>query len=192
TINYVWPVASLNLMQSLQEEGEYPFELQSLLEEFKDIFVVTTELPPKRSFDHHIPLKDESHVVNIRPYRYPPNQKDVIETMVTELLDSGVIRQIHSLFSSPIVLVKRKDRTWRMWIDYKQLNKNTVKDKFPILVIEELIDELQGAQVFSKLDLRCGYHQIIKGEEDISKTAFKTHEGHYEFVVMPFSLTNAP
>ncbi|GJR97539.1 putative mitochondrial protein [Tanacetum coccineum] len=144
TIHYVWPVASLNLMQSAHEEGEYPLELPSLLEEFKDVFVVTTKLPPKRSFDHNIPLKDESNVVNIRPYRYPPNQKDVIETMVTELLDSGVIRQSHSLFSSPIMLVKKKDGTWRMCIDYRQLNKNTVKDKFPMPVIEELIDELQG------------------------------------------------
>ncbi|GJX69778.1 retrotransposable element Tf2 [Tanacetum coccineum] len=152
TINCIWPVASLNLMQSSQEEGEYPLELQSLLEEFGDVFAVPTELPPKRSFDHNIPLKDESNVVNIRPYKYPPNQKDVIETMVTELLDSGVIRQSH------------------------------IKDKFPIPDIEELIDKLQGAQVFSKLDLRSGYHQIRMGEEDIHKTAFKTHEGHNEFM----------
>nr|GEY53827.1 hypothetical protein [Tanacetum cinerariifolium] len=143
TINRVWPLASLNLMQSTQEEREYPLELQSVLEEFVDVFAVPTDLPPKRSFDNNIPLKDESNEVNIRPYRYPLNQKDAIETMVIELLDNGVIRQSHSLFSSPIVLVKKKDGTWRMCIDYKQLNKNIVKDKFLIPFIEELIDELQ-------------------------------------------------
>ncbi|GKA63784.1 reverse transcriptase [Tanacetum coccineum] len=155
--------------------------IQTRLKEFTSVFDTPKELPPNRAHDHTIPLLPNISPINIRPYKHPPNQKDVIELMVKELLEARVIKNSQSSFSSPIVMVKKKDGTWRMCVDYRMLNKYTIKDKFPIPVIEELLDELHRAKVFSKLNLRSGYHQIRMNKDDIHKTAFRTHEGHYEF-----------
>ncbi|XP_022154744.1 uncharacterized protein LOC111021922 [Momordica charantia] len=137
-------------------------EIENLIAGYPEVFQPPSSLPPCRAIDHKIQLKDGQPSVNVRPYRYPHVQKTENEKLISEMLEAGVIRPSTSPYSSPVILVKKKD------------------------------DELHGSKVYPKIDLKSGYHQIRMAPEDVHKTAFQTHEGHYEFMVMPFGLTNAP
>jgi len=143
-------------------------------------------LPPERNTAHTIPL-EPGHKPPFRPiYRLSPVELAEVENQVTELLKNGLIEPSSSPYGAPVLFVTKKDGSLRMCIDYRALNKITVKNKYPMPRTDQLLDVLSGAQVFSSLDLQSGYHQIRIPKEDISKTAFRTPFGHYQFKVLSF------
>ncbi|GJZ69305.1 putative reverse transcriptase domain-containing protein [Tanacetum coccineum] len=149
-------------------------------------------LPHTRQVEFHIDLVPGAAPVARAPYRLAPSEMKELADQLQELSDKGFIRPSSSPWGAPVLFVKKKDGSLRMCIDYRELNKLTVKNRYPLPRIDDLFDQLQGSSVYSKIDLRSGYHQLRVREEDISKTAFRTRYGHYEFHVMPFGLTNAP
>lgn len=169
-----------------------PPEIQNLIEDFATLFEVPSDLSPLRSCDHSIPLVAGAAPVQVRPYRFALALKDEIETQIKEMLEKGLIQRSTSPFSSPVLLVKKKDNTWRFCVDYRHLNAITLKSKYPVPIIDEFLDELTHASWFSCLDLRAGFHQIRLKPGEEFKTAFQTHCGHFEFRVMAFGLTGAP
>jgi hypothetical protein len=153
------PVGSMLHLTAAQTETpddmptDLPPEIAALLHDFYDLFQQPTELPPPRSCDHSIPLMEGATPVFIRPYHYAPILKTEIERQVTKMLQQGIIQKSTSPFSSPVILVKKKDNSWRFCVDYRHLNAITVKGKFPVPIIDELLDELAGASWFTSLDL---------------------------------------
>ncbi|GJW18321.1 putative reverse transcriptase domain-containing protein [Tanacetum coccineum] len=149
-------------------------------------------LPPVREIEFRIDLISDASPVVRSPYRLAPSEMLELSNQLKELQEKGFIRPSHSPWGAPVLFVKKKDGAMRMCIDYRELNKLTIKNRYPLPRIDDLFDQLQGACCFSKIDLRSGYHQLRVREEDIPKTAFRTRYGHFEFTVMPFGLTNAP
>ncbi|GJX69334.1 putative reverse transcriptase domain-containing protein [Tanacetum coccineum] len=149
-------------------------------------------LPLVREIEFRIDLIPGASPVVRSPYRLAPSEMLELSNQLKELQEKGFIRPSHSPWGAPVLFVKKKDGSMRMCIDYRELNKLTIKNRYPLPRIDDLFDQLQGACCFSKIDLRSGYHQLRVREEDIPKTAFRTRYGHFEFTVMPFGLTNAP
>lgn len=173
---------------------DIPPSLNCLLKEFDDVFPkeLPHGLPPLRGIEHHIDLIPSAYFPNRPPYRSNPEQTKEIETQVHKLLENGWVQESLSHCAMPVILVPKKDGTWRMCTDCRAINNITIKYRHPIPRLDGMLDELHGACVFSKIDLKSGYHQIRIREGDEWKTAFKTKFGLYEWLVMSFGLTNAP
>ncbi|KAI3745512.1 hypothetical protein L1987_58626 [Smallanthus sonchifolius] len=149
-------------------------------------------LPPHRQVEFQIDLAPGAAPVARAPYRLAPCELQELSAELQELLDKGFIRPSSSPWGALVLFVKKKHVTFRMCIDYRELNKVTIKNRYPLPCIDDLFDQLQGSSFYSKIDLRSDYHQLRVQDEHISKTTFRTRYGHYEFIVMPFGLTNAP
>ena len=164
-----------------------------VVNEFQDVFPVEFPgLPPDRDVEFTIELLPGTAPIFVTPYIMAPSELRKLKTRLQELLEKGYIRPSISPWGALVLFVKKKDGTLRLCIDYRQLNRVTIKNKYPLPRVDDLFDQLQGARVFSKIDLRSGLHQLRIANADVPKTAFQTRYGHYEFLVMLFELTNAP
>ncbi|KAL0551253.1 hypothetical protein IC582_010339 [Cucumis melo] len=183
------------ILASVVDTREVDVSLSSepVVRDYPDVFPEELPgLPPHREVEFAIELEPGTVPISRAPYRMAPAELKELKVQLQELLDKGFIRPSMSPWGAPVLFVKKKDGSMRLCIDYRELNKVTVKNRYPLPRIDDLFDQLQGATVFSKIDLRSGYHQLRIKDGDVSKTAFRSRYGHYEFIVMSFGLTNAP
>nr|GEX99147.1 putative reverse transcriptase domain-containing protein [Tanacetum cinerariifolium] len=190
-----YPVFLANITTKTIKDKSKEKQLEDvpIVRDFSEVFPEDLPgLPPTRQVEFQIDLIPGAAPVARAPYRLAPSEMKELSDQLQELSDKGFIRPSSSPWGAPVLFVKKKDGSFRMCIDYRELNKITVKNRYPLPRIDNLFDQLQGSSIYSKIDLRSGYHQLRVREEDISKTAFRTRYGHYEFQVMSFGLTNAP
>ncbi|KAL0551590.1 hypothetical protein IC582_010679 [Cucumis melo] len=183
------------ILASVVDTREVDVSLSSepVVRDYPDVFPEELPgLPPHREVEFAIELEPGTVPISRALYRMAPAELKELKVQLQELLDKGFIRPSVSPWGAPVLFVKKKDGSMRLCIDYRELNKVTVKNRYPLPSIDDLFDQLQGATVFSKIDLRSGYHQLRIKDEDVPKTAFRSRYGHYEFIVMSFGLTNAP
>ncbi|GKA84623.1 putative reverse transcriptase domain-containing protein, partial [Tanacetum coccineum] len=186
-------VTHVTVKKTEDKPKEKQLEDVPIVKDFPEVFPEDLPgLPPTRQVEFHIDLVPGAAPVARAPYRLAPSKMKELADQLQELSDKGFIRPSSSPWGAPVLFVKKKDGSFRMCIDYQELNKLTVKNRYPLPRIDDLFNQLQGSSVYSKIDLRSGYHQLRVREENIPKTAFRTRYGHYEFQVMPFGLTNAP
>ena len=171
-----------------------PQEIQKLIATFSNVFppVLPPGLPPSRGVDHNIELEPGTRPPVGCTYKMSYPELDELRRQLDELLANGHIQPSKSPYGAPVLFVKKHDGTLRLCTDYRALNNITLKNRFPLPRVEELLDRLTGASYFSKIDLRSGYYQVRVAPPDVPKTAFRTRYGHFEYLVMPFGLTNAP
>ena len=179
---------SMNLEVKEKDIKEIP-----VVRNFPDVFPSELPgLPPDREIEFSIDLTPGTAPISKSLYRMSPAELKELKRQIKELEEKQFIRPSMSPWGAPVLFVKKKDGSWRLCVDYRELNKVTIKNRYPLPRIDDLFDQLQGSRVFSKIDLQSGYHQLKIKDGDIPKTAFRTRYGHYEYVVMPFGLTNAP
>ncbi|GJU33705.1 putative reverse transcriptase domain-containing protein [Tanacetum coccineum] len=180
-------LARITTKETEDRSGEKRLKDVPIIRDFPKVFPEELPgLPPTRQVEFQIDL-----MPGAAPYRLAPSKMKELSEQLQELFDKGFIRPSSSPWGAPVLFVKKKDGSFRMCIDYWELNKLTVKYHYPLPNIDDLFDQLQGSSVYSKIDMRSGYHQLRVREQDIPKTAFRTRYGHYKFQVMPFGLTNA-
>ncbi|XP_028087433.1 uncharacterized protein K02A2.6-like [Camellia sinensis] len=177
----------------INEKAQSDLNLPRVVCEYADVFPDELPgLPPHREVDFSIELQAGTAPISLTPHRMAPAELRELKTQLQELLEKKFIRPSTSPWGAPVLFAKKKDGTLRLCIDYRQLNRVTIKNRYPLPRIDDLFDQLRGSKCYSKIDLRSGYHQLRVANDDIPKTTFRTRYGHYEFVVMPFGLTNAP
>ncbi|XP_057730789.1 uncharacterized protein LOC130946125 [Arachis stenosperma] len=180
--------------ESTSEREDVPPKIKEVLEENKDVMPpeLPKQLPPRRKVDHKIELESGAKPPASTPYRMAPPELEELKKQLKDLLDAGFIRPSKAPYGAPVLFQKKHDGSLRLCIDYRALNKVTIKNKYPIPLIADLFDQLGRAKWFSKLDLRSGYHRVRIADGDEPKTTCVTRYGSYEWLVMPFGLTNAP
>ncbi|KAL0902475.1 hypothetical protein ABMA27_000333 [Loxostege sticticalis] len=191
-INLVQKFDANTLNVNTEIDSKYKNQLHDILDSCSEMFTIGNKVSQITTGELNIRLKNPDKIVQRRPYRLAPGEREHVKAIIKDLKDNNIIRDSNSPFASPILLVRKKDGSDRLCVDYRELNRNTVRDHFPLPLIDDHISKLSKARYFTVLDMTAGFHQIPVAPDSIEKTAFVTPDGQFEFLRMPFGLCNAP